>query len=181
MARGPSPARRKVSPSLSRCDMSFGSAAISCSRTEAAFSNLDFLRWSATSSLSLRTSTWGFFAIGIYFYPYFPGSVSRGHACRIRCARLCASLAAAATAQPAAGGGRPMTVTPRRQRYALRAVARLGLLPGLLLEVLDLGARELAHFPGAHARHVDAAVVGPIELLHRRAHRFHQPLDEVWT
>src|SRR2546428_13447968 len=43
--------------------MSFGSAAASSARTSAAFSHLDFLRCSATSSLSFRMSTWGFFAI----------------------------------------------------------------------------------------------------------------------
>src|SRR5256885_13837051 len=46
--------------------MSFGSAAASSARTSAAFSHLNFLRCSATSSLSLRMSTWGFFAIRVF-------------------------------------------------------------------------------------------------------------------
>src|SRR4051812_3393029 len=132
--------------------MSFGSAAISCSRTPAAFSNLDFLRWSATSSLSLRTSTWGFLAIRM-FLSLLPGHcLARRSMCGL--VRL---FPAAAAARPAAGSGRPMAVTPGRERHALRAVARLRLLPCLLLEVLDLGAGQLAHFARAHAGDADAA------------------------
>src|SRR6266850_2732188 len=43
--------------------MSLGSVATSCSRASAAFSHLDFLRCSAASSLSLRTSTVAFLLI----------------------------------------------------------------------------------------------------------------------
>src|SRR3954468_20587120 len=136
--------------------MSFGSAAISCSRTPAAFSNLNFLRWSATSSLSLRTSTWGFLAIGTFFI-LTSRALSR-FALDVRaCARL---LPAPAAARPAARRRRSMTVTPGRQRDPLRPLARFRLLARLFLEVLDFGAGQLAHFPRAHAGDVDAAVVG---------------------
>src|SRR5438270_12576263 len=57
MARSRSPALRQASPSLSRCAISRGSALTSSSRALAAFSNLPFLKNSATESLSLRVST----------------------------------------------------------------------------------------------------------------------------
>src|SRR5437868_2728411 len=56
--------RRYVSPSLSRCCISFGSASTSFSRTSAAFSNFCFLRNSVAESLRARVSTCGFLAMG---------------------------------------------------------------------------------------------------------------------
>src|SRR6266852_8175982 len=53
--------------------MSFASAAPSCSRTSAAFSHFSFLRKSVASSLSLRTSTWGFLAMDEVFLSLLPG------------------------------------------------------------------------------------------------------------
>src|SRR5438105_4427784 len=57
--------------------MSFGSAATSASRTSAAFSHFCFLRNSVASSLSLRTSTEGFLAMGLALSISTDGPLSR--------------------------------------------------------------------------------------------------------
>src|ERR1700737_4974201 len=151
--------------------MSFGSAAASSARTSAAFSHLNFLRCSATSSLSLRMSTWGFFAIQAFL------TLTAGTVSIAPCA--CGSPALPAAACPPTCRRGPMAMPPRRKRDLLSPLAGLRLLPRLCPEHLHFRARQLPHLAGAHPGDADPAVIGPMELLDRRSHRLHQPLDQV--
>src|SRR5882672_12945200 len=153
--------------------MSFGSAATSCSSTSAAFSHLDLLRCSATSSFSFRTSTWGALAIRVFVTlvagPCLAGAAGANER----------SAALTAPPRPAARRGRTVAVAPRGKRHRPRTLGRLGLLPRLRPQQLHFGAGQLAQLPGAHPGDADTAVIGPMQLLHRRAGSFHQALDEV--
>src|SRR5438309_4455758 len=152
--------------------MSFGSAAASSASTSAAFSHLNFLRCSATSSLSLRMSTWGFFAIRV-FLTLTGGTVS------IAPPVLGPSPALPAAAGPPTGRRGPMAMPPRGKRDLLSPLAGLRLLPRLCPEHLHFRARQLPQLAGAHPGDADPTVIGPMELLDRRPHRLHQPLDQV--
>src|SRR5438309_10003411 len=146
--------------------MSFGSAAASSARTSAAFSHLNFLRCSATSSLSLRMSTWGFFAIQV-FLTLTGGTVSIAP-CTLR---LTGSPALPAAAGAPAGRRGPMAMPPRRKRNLLSPLAGLCLLSRLRPEHLHFPARQLPHLAGAHPGDGHSTVLGPTELLDPRSPR----------
>src|SRR5438067_7506196 len=138
--------------------MSFGSAAASSARTSAAFSHLNFVRCSATSSLSLRTSTWDFFAIQVFL-------TLTGRYCLDCSLELCPSAALPAAAGPTTGRRRPVAMAPRGKRDVLSPLAGLRLLSRLCPEPLYFRARQLPYLARAHPGDADPAVIGPMELL----------------
>src|SRR5207253_5299818 len=91
----------------------------------------------------------------------------------------CGSPALPAAAGPPAGRRGPMAMPPRRKRDLLSPLAGLRLLPRLCPEHLHFRARQFPHLAGAHPGDGDPTVIGPMELLYRRSHRLHQPLDQV--
>src|SRR5712664_988357 len=150
--------------------MSFGSAWTSCSRTSAAFSNFDFLRYSAAESLSLRESAE---AMRTLFYPcctvlsHSPPRPSRVGARR-------SGHDSSSPPLPARGRRWAVPVAPGGERRQPGG-RRLRLLACLLAQRVHLGGRQLAVIAGPQALHPDTAVVGAVQLQDRRAHRFHQP------
>src|SRR5205085_4988887 len=119
--------------------MSLGSREISSSRTSAAFSNFPFLRNSAVSSLSLRTSTCCFLAIGVFLSLLAGrclvwGGAGGPHAALGIGARQC--LARERHGRVGGGGGRrtgfgpDVSVVAPQRRSHVQGGGRTGLLDG---------------------------------------------------
>src|SRR5712691_1734332 len=142
--------------------MSFGSAWTSCSRTSAAFSNFDFLKYSAAESFSLRASTE---AMRDLFYPCC--TVLSPSATRFFGVGPRRSGDDSSSPPPARGLRRAMPVAPRGERRQ-PGRRRLRLLPCLLAQRVQLGAGQLAVVAWAQALDTDTAVVRAVQLEHRR-------------